>query len=76
MTHFEKVDQFMKECRANFNLNMIVIPGDIKIGLKKLKKTHPNVKVVIIGTRSHDPYLFMPTDDGWPVYMRILSILD
>ena len=81
VTHFKEADQFMEECRANYNLNMIIIPGDIKTGLEKLKKSHPNIKAVIMGTRRHDPYSstlrsFAPTDDDWPDYMRILPILD
>ena len=41
-----------------------------------MKKSHPSIKAVIMGTIRYDTYSFVPTDDGWPGYMHILPILD
>ena len=78
---FPETEKFIDECQSNFNLRMIVIEDRIKEGLLKLKKTHPNIKSIIMGTRRHDPYsltlrAFVMTDSDWPQYMRVLPILD
>lgn len=56
----------MEECEAYSNLILTVIPGHIKIGPQNMKKSHPSVKDVIVGTFLHHPYSFAPRDDVWP----------
>ena len=67
----KKADQFKEECEAYSNLILTVIPGHIKIGPQNMKKSHPSVKDVIVGTFLHHPYSFAPRDDVWPDYMHI-----
>jgi len=78
---FPEAHEFIEDCKANYNLDMIVIRGSIKAGLEKLKETHPKIKAVIMGTRRHDPYsaklrAFTMTDPDWPQFMRVCPILD
>ncbi|XP_002154824.1 FAD synthase isoform X1 [Hydra vulgaris] len=78
---FPETEKFIDECQKNFNVKMIVIDSCIKDGLLKLKKTHPFIKSIVMGTRRHDPYSlslrpFSLTDSDWPQYMRIMPILD
>lgn len=51
-----------------------------KDGLSYLQTSYPAIKAVFLGTRECDPYSehlkpFMPTDLGWPCYMRVYPIL-
>uniref|UniRef100_A0A7M5XGI3 FAD synthase n=2 Tax=Clytia hemisphaerica TaxID=252671 RepID=A0A7M5XGI3_9CNID len=78
---FKEAQDFIKNCEANYNIDMIVIPASIKEGLENLKESHPKIKAVIMGTRRHDPYSsqlksFTMTDVSWPSYMRVFPILD
>lgn len=55
--------------------------GDIKGQLVQMKEHFPNIKAVIMGTRSTDPHggnlcTFQSTDEGWPELMRINPILN
>lgn len=59
---------------------MMKYNGRIKEQLAQLKEQHPNIKAVVMGTRSTDPHgaslkVFHPTDEGWPQLMRINPIL-
>nr|CDS20212.1 fad synthase [Echinococcus granulosus] len=60
--------------------NLIVYDGTIKEGLARLKKESPNLKAVFVGTRFADPQTdgiveVMPTDPGWPEFIRVHPIL-
>ncbi|KAL5960705.1 FAD synthase [Taenia solium] len=60
--------------------NLIVYDGTIKEGLARLKHDSPNLRAVFVGTRFADPRTdeiveVMPTDPGWPEFIRVHPIL-
>lgn len=78
---FEEAEHFIDSCKMNYNMEMITIPGSIRAGLEQLSVTNKRLKVVIMGTRRHDPFSiklrsFTMTDSDWPTYMRTFPILD
>ena len=63
-----------------YNLKMMRYDGLIKDQMVKMKDEHPDIKAVIMGTRSTDPHganlnAFQLTDRGWPEFMRVNPIL-
>lgn len=53
----------------------------MRVALKVYLDTYPQLKAILIGTRSTDPFAsklgpFEMTDDGWPDVMRVHPILD
>jgi FAD synthetase len=78
---FEEINCFIKEITKQYNVVCVEKNGNPKKGLKELKKTHPSVKGIIMGTRRTDPYAsnmlpFSSTTEGWPTYGLINPILD
>jgi len=78
---FPAVTQFVQDSLALYNLKLLVYKGQIKSGLFNLHQAHPNIKAILMGTRSTDPYSshlvpFTPCDPGWPPLVRVLPILD
>ncbi|EDO43465.1 predicted protein [Nematostella vectensis] len=78
---FKEAENFVEETTRLYNLNLICMSGKIKPALEELKKSHPNIKAILMGTRRHDPFTeklhtFSWTDQGWPEYLRINPILD
>lgn len=78
---FPAVTQFVQDSLTLYNLKLLVYRGQIKSGLFNLHQAHPNIKAILMGTRSTDPYSshlepFTPCDPGWPPLVRVLPILD
>ncbi|XP_065644418.1 FAD synthase isoform X2 [Hydra vulgaris] len=78
---FLEVQQFIEECETEYNFKLITLEEGIKAGLSKLKKSHPELKAIIMGTRRCDPFsshlkALSMTDKGWPEFMRVLPLLD
>lgn len=78
---FPAVTQFVQESLSLYNLKLLVYRGQIKSGLFNLHQAHPNIKAILMGTRSTDPYSshlepFTPCDPGWPPLVRVLPILN
>eukprot|EP01135_Chromosphaera_perkinsii_P003275 Nk52_evm50s239 gene=Nk52_evmTU50s239 len=78
---FKEVNEFVEECVKRYNLDMVHIHGTVHDGLITLKKEHPEIKAVSVGTRHTDPFCadlkpFHKTDPSWPEFMRVHPILD
>jgi len=78
---FPEVEKFVEISRDNYDLEMIHYDGSIKESMATLLQKRPNIKAVIMGTRSTDPHAshltsFSPTDEGWPQVMRVNPVLD
>ncbi|CAG8594468.1 12378_t:CDS:2 [Cetraspora pellucida] len=78
---FAEVDDFVNKCVRNYKIDLVTIEGPIKQALEKYSKLRPNIKAIFVGTRRNDPHggnlsKFMPTDPGWPPYIRVHPILD
>ncbi|KAI0242524.1 FAD synthase [Lamellibrachia satsuma] len=77
---FPEIELFIKESCKRYNLDVISINGKIQDGLWELKKQHPGIEAVIMGTRITDPYSghldsFSMTDLDWPQFMRVNPML-
>lgn len=65
-----------------YNLEIEQIKSCLKTGLTHLKKLHPNVIAVLMGSRSMDPKSrFMKskcewTDEDWPRFFRVYFFFD
>ncbi|XP_071120075.1 FAD synthase-like [Mytilus edulis] len=78
---FPEVEKFIQISRDNYSLEMLNYHGRIKDSLTELKKGHPGIKAVIMGTRKTDPYSchlesFSMTDADWPQFMRVNPLLN
>lgn len=78
---FPEAEAFITKTAKSYNLDLIVIQSGMKEALEDLNKQRPGLKACLMGTRRHDPYSaklrsFSPTDKNWPMFMRILPILD
>ncbi|KAG9284634.1 hypothetical protein G9A89_004676 [Geosiphon pyriformis] len=78
---FLEVDAFVKESTIRYNLDLIKIEGPMKQALATYLEKRPSVQAILVGTRRNDPHGehlsdFVPTDRGWPSFMRIHPILD
>ncbi|ORY82353.1 hypothetical protein BCR35DRAFT_303752 [Leucosporidium creatinivorum] len=82
---FPQVEAFVTVCAARYHLELEAVEGTMKdalqVYLDKRKKEERIVKAVLVGTRRGDPHganltPFVPTDAGWPAFMRVHPILD
>jgi FAD synthetase len=53
---FPEMERFIHETRRKFGLHLIVVDGPIKTGLEELKRLHPEIKAIWMGTRRGDPF--------------------
>ncbi|XP_076450575.1 FAD synthase-like [Babylonia areolata] len=77
---FPEVELFVQQACSRYHLELIRYEGRIKENLASLKQGHPDVKAVLMGTRTTDPYSghlqsFSMTDSDWPQLMRVNPIL-
>jgi FAD synthetase len=78
---FTEIDEFVEECRINYNIELVKVSGPMKVGLLQFLNSHSYVKAILIGTRKTDPYGhllsdFCVTSEGWPECMRVHPILN
>lgn len=78
---FDEIEEFVAACERQYDIQMQVYRGKLKITLEKLCRDMPQLKACILGTRRTDPYCenmktFQKTDHGWPDLMRISPLLD
>ncbi|KAL8614318.1 hypothetical protein ACOMHN_007656 [Nucella lapillus] len=77
---FPEVELFVQQACSRYGLQLIRYEGRIKENLASLKEDHPDIKAVLMGTRTTDPYSdhlqsFSMTDPDWPQLMRVNPIL-
>ncbi|CAJ0843094.1 162_t:CDS:2, partial [Entrophospora sp. SA101] len=78
---FPEVEEFIEESIKRYNLDLVIIEESMKKALEKYSELKPEVKGILIGVRRNDPHgdklsKFIPTDLGWPPFMRVHPILD
>eukprot|EP01147_Barroeca_monosierra_P000592 gene592-3906_t len=77
---FPEVLKFIQRCDKQYDLSLRYLESSFKEELAQLlDKTH--IKAIFLGTRRGDPKssslcTFTPSDPGWPVFMRVMPILD
>ncbi|KAI9327067.1 hypothetical protein DFJ73DRAFT_632278 [Zopfochytrium polystomum] len=77
---FPEVEEFVDRMAKRYNLNVMRTTASMKDGLQSFLDAFPEVKAILLGTRSTDPYSerlqdFSPTDHGWPTVMRVNPVL-
>ena len=77
---FREVEEFIDETSQKYSLELTTLEGGIKGAMTEYLTSRPNVKAVILGTRSTDPGNgnvgnFAPSDGDWPTMMRVNPII-
>lgn len=76
---FPEMIAFRESFCARHQVELRVVNGDYKLGLKELQQ-ECGVQAIFMGTRSTDPYApeapFARTTSGWPDLMRVCPVLD
>ena len=78
---FPEVQDFVEETKTEFGLESIeVANGDMRGGLEKIVRDHPEVEAIFMGTRWTDPNAgwmdyFCKTSPGWPQVDLVAPIL-
>lgn len=78
---FQEVEDFVEQCKQNYQVEMIEQEGNIKPVLEIVCNERPQLKAVLMGLRRTDPYgrnmkTMQQTDPGWPPLLRVNPILD
>ena len=68
------------ECPDLHSTTYFLLDGGLKDAMTSYLKSNPNIKAVILGTRSTDPGNenvgnFAPSDGDWPTMMRVNPII-
>lgn len=76
---FPEVQQFVKDMDAKYKLNIHYSCASFREGLAELL-SRTKIKAIFLGTRVGDPHStrlsgFCPSDEGWPVFMRVHPVL-
>lgn len=53
---FEEIEDFVENCRTQYNVDIGISEGPIKQVLQKIKKENSQLKAVFMGNRRTDPY--------------------
>lgn len=78
---FPIVEDFIAECQKSYDLDLTTIQGSMKDALQQMLDSNPQIKAILMGTRTGDPGSkgqghFSPTDGNWPLVMRVNPIID
>lgn len=53
---FSELEDFIFSTKEYYNINLIVLKGNIKLALETILKENNNMKACLMGTRRSDPY--------------------
>ncbi|XP_015921627.2 FAD synthase [Parasteatoda tepidariorum] len=73
---FQEIENFIELCVDRYDLEVMTYEHPIKEALSNLKKDHPEIEAILMGSRLTDPHCsqllpFQKTDDDWPQFMRV-----
>ncbi|EDW76098.1 uncharacterized protein Dwil_GK19034 [Drosophila willistoni] len=79
---FDEIEQFIRSSAKHYQLKLLRYEGLLKLAIEQVVSDHPQVRAMLLGCRSSDPYCskltaFMPCDNNWPSNLtRVFPILD
>lgn len=77
---FDEVESFIQSTAQLYKFTLTILKGDLKETISDFLKQQPDIKAMLMGTRSCDPGAsnlgpFSKTDSDWPHIVRIMPIL-
>ncbi|XP_026477938.1 FAD synthase-like [Ctenocephalides felis] len=78
---FPEIESFVTECKNLYPINLITFDSSLKLALKDLTVSKPQLKASFMGSRRTDPHCgkmeaIQMTDPGWPKLLRVNPLLD
>ncbi|XP_022253033.1 FAD synthase-like isoform X1 [Limulus polyphemus] len=78
---FPQVESFIQESVKRYNLDLLILDGQMRTELQYMVMERPNIRAMFMGTRRSDPGgdtmdYFCLTDPDWPRVVRVLPLLN